>query len=707
MSDLRLLVVTSCTSQKRFKPENQLKREDFDRSEYRQQREQDLVEYKCAASHMYTGLQHRCVLEGVRYFRQILGESAVNLDIISAAYGLISEHQEIVPYEVTFNTFRQGREVDEWANFLRIHEEFEKAIASSDLVFILLGNRYLRSLSLPVKTHKKQTLIFLTSNGSASLIPNLEAKTFVMPLTNTEAKRYSYALVGLKGFLLKQFAKIATTQSEVIEQVYREPKYFEQAIDENYRKSEVTLNLSENNTENSRKSRIEVDVFSGLHVTAPENRSLPKKSIEKVEKISPDLNLKLPAAPNIHLGMQYFIPEWDDFVDPKYCFQQDLHPANRQPYIDDIYAHEIYSTPNYDGILVSKVVVDKSQTKKQRIYEIGIHKYIRIKSMKIMGDCGAFGYISEDLPPYTTEEILEYYEKLGFDYGVSIDHLIVGKFAQPGIREKRYELTRKNSEEFIQKHRSGGYSFEPIGVVQGWDANSYAQAVKANIEMGYTYIALGGLARAKSTEIIEILEAIQPHLTSNIRLHLFGVGRVSATSAFRHLGVTSFDSASSLRSAWLDSKANYHTLSGKTYAAIRIPPVNKPSLRIQQILKIEISDIETLKKLEQNSLKSLREFEKGQLSLENTLDAILAYDELLELPRDGEVKPEAKARRLAKHALMYEELLTDKPWKACDCPICYELGIEVVIFRGNDRNRRRGFHNTYVFYKRFQELLKQ
>jgi hypothetical protein len=29
----------------------------------------------------------------------------------------------------------------------------------------------------------------------------------------------------------------------------------------------------------------------------------------------------------------------------------------------------------------------------------------------------------------------------------------------------------------------------------------------------------------------------------------------------------------------------------------------------------------------------------------------------------------------------------------------------VVIFRGNNRNRRRGFHNTYAFYHLFQRIL--
>jgi tRNA-guanine family transglycosylase len=199
------------------------------------------------------------------------------------------------------------------------------------------------------------------------------------------------------------------------------------------------------------------------------------------------------------------------------------------------------------------------------------------------------GYIKEDVPPYNTVEILDYYQNLGFDFGVSIDHLIVGPFAAPGIREQRYDLTMKNAQEFIEKHQAGGYTFTPIGVAQGWSPETYAEAVKENIRLGYDYIALGGLARAQSKEIIEILKVIRPHLAPNTRLHLFGVARLNAIPVFRHLGVTSFDSASALRRAWLGSGANYHTLSGKMYTAARIPPVDGHGVRVKRLLEANVS----------------------------------------------------------------------------------------------------------------------
>ena len=53
----------------------------------------------------------------------------------------------------------------------------------------------------------------------------------------------------------------------------------------------------------------------------------------------------------------------------------------------------------------------------------------------------------------------------------------------------------------------------------------------------------------------------------------------------------------------------------------------------------------------------------------------------------------------------YRETLQQRPWEQCECPICTEHGIEVCIFRGNDRNRRRGFHNTHRFYTEFTDAL--
>ena len=95
-------------------------------------------------------------------------------------------------------------------------------------------------------------------------------------------------------------------------------------------------------------------------------------------------------------------------------------------------------------------------------------------------------------------------------------------------------------------------------------------------------------------------------------------------------------------------------------------------------------------RLESDCLRAVRAFGARQASKHVTVEAILAYDALVDADRPDSTK-------------LLERLLDDRPWESCPCDICRRDGIEVVIFRGNNRNRRRGFHNTFVFY----DLLKR
>ena len=52
----------------------------------------------------------------------------------------------------------------------------------------------------------------------------------------------------------------------------------------------------------------------------------------------------------------------------------------------------------------------------------------------------------------------------------------------------------------------------------------------------------------------------------------------------------------------------------------------------------------------------------------------------------------------------YEEVLKDRPWDDCKCDVCQKLGIQVIIFRGAERNRRRGFHNVFVTYNKLKRI---
>lgn len=239
----RVLVITSCTGEKQSKPENQLVLADFKNVDRLRQREAELADFSTTAGTMYTGMQHLRLMEGVLQWRGALGQNAVDLSILSAGYGLIEEDRLIVPYEVTFNGMK-GHEVDGWARSLGLHNAFEKAIAPYDLIFLLLGENYLRSLTMPVETRPDQTLVFLASNSSTRFIRTLAANTFILPLSNADAKRYRYGLVGLKGFLFKRFAEAVCKDAELLKAVYEEPTVFQEVIDQQETQLELTLGLS-------------------------------------------------------------------------------------------------------------------------------------------------------------------------------------------------------------------------------------------------------------------------------------------------------------------------------------------------------------------------------------------------------------------------------------------------------------------------------
>lgn len=280
------LVVTSCTGEKRFKPENQLTLEDFRDPTRLHSREISLANYACSAGEMYTGTQHLRLTEGVKVLRQAFGQDIVNVLILSAGYGLIAENREIAPYEVTFNSMK-GYELDAWAQSLEVHHAFEQAIGNYDLVFVLLGENYLRALSLPVETRPEQTLVFFASPTGTQAIYSLAAKTFVFKLSNAEAKRYRYGLVGLKGFLFKRFAEAAIKKSDLFKLVYEDPEIVQQIIDDGTQ-LELPIGIAKTNVQ----------------------AKLEKPQREEFIPIP-----NLPIAPNVHLGMQYYIPEWDDRVD--------------------------------------------------------------------------------------------------------------------------------------------------------------------------------------------------------------------------------------------------------------------------------------------------------------------------------------------------------------------------------------------------------
>lgn len=405
--------------------------------------------------------------------------------------------------------------------------------------------------------------------------------------------------------------------------------------------------------------------------------------------------------------MRYFFPDSQDLVDPTFDFESERRSINRVRQRDDQYAHEVFSARAFDGLLVSKGIVDGfggassryTPGQRHRLLRLGAAEFFRVKgrvpALPIMGDCGAFTYVKENAPPYTVDDLIEFYSACQIDYGISLDHVILqfqpdwdkakGRGVPKDVRD-RQALTLKLASDFWRRHRAGRHRFRPLGVAQGWSAKSYAHAVRELQKMGYRYIALGGMVPLKTHEILSCLERVKDELKPSAHLHLLGVTRTDHISSFARFGVVSFDSTSPLRQAFKDDRDNYYTAE-RAYTAIRIPQVegNPTLLRMVQSGRVKQ---ETARLLERKALDAMKAFDNGKLSVPGTVRILRDYEGFYDAESD--------------HSAAYAQTLTDAPWKRCRCDVCRRLGYHVILFRGAERNRRRGFHNVWTFYRRMR-----
>ncbi|WP_411968951.1 queuine tRNA-ribosyltransferase tRNA-guanine transglycosylase [Haloferax sp. YSSS75] len=363
----------------------------------------------------------------------------------------------------------------------------------------------------------------------------------------------------------------------------------------------------------------------------------------------------------------------------------------------------------------------------------------------------------------------------------------------------RYKLTLDNAQEMYDLYHNGDYSFRLMVAIQGWDPDSYVEALENVLGIGYDYVGIGGVAGSPIHDVRKIVKnvgksvkAFEREHTRRIDTHVFGFAKTEGFDMVGRSGMTSFDSASMLRSAWTGGD-NYRLDHGERYDAIRVryPSTHdsldeaiQTSLRGRETLvalrayndKESITDAvdewhekaATILPKTQEYLREHRhddQYDKSRLQdietvLRDDLDDVAhelhasfsndlrgrivkllrkddpedplefaeyddllstAADEFAEFPRTPAILPDADstpydeiwavvedyATWVGDDDLLeaYQRTLAERPWEKCNCPICEEHEIEVCIFRGNDRNRRRGFHNTRRFYDEFTDAI--
>ncbi|TXG96734.1 MAG: hypothetical protein E6R08_08620 [Nevskiaceae bacterium] len=413
--------------------------------------------------------------------------------------------------------------------------------------------------------------------------------------------------------------------------------------------------------------------------------------------------------------MKFLYSDSLDFVDPEFDFVADRAAKRRRAHADDDFPHEHLDNPPYDGLLVSRAIVGDalvtgkySEAQAMRFRREGAREFLRYPLSKypgsmVMGDNGAFTYRDRKDPPYTIHDTLEFYEDGGFTHGCSIDHLVFD-FLEDGTKpsaeaKRRVDITIENARRFLPASKALGRKFTPVGVIQGWSARSMADCASSLVKMGYGYLAVGGMVPLRIEQIEKALATIRASLPKRVKLHLLGFGKTEHLGAVRKYGVASFDTTSPLLRAFKDGKRNYYAL-GKGgelayYTAVRIPQAIDNDKLLRNARKGRL-DQENLLRLEMRALEGVRKFASRRMKVESAVDAVIEYGRYaLWDERATDARNEA---RLAELRTAYLKTLGDRPWERCRCRVCRDAGVEALIFRSSNRNKRRGIHNLHVFY---------
>ena len=221
MTVVHISILTSCTSKKASACKKPITAEDFDQgAAHIRQREKALAEYMLPAGQMYVGQQHQHLMRGVKALRRKRPEVDVDVGIISAGYGLISEDRPIAPYERAFsNIGKKG--VRALANRLNIPQDARRFLARpADMILVLLGSKYVRAIDPDdTLTFGGPALLFCSREADRAFPDKERVKKVVV--TREAAKRFSEGLVWLKGYLARRLLLRMIEQPGAAEQALR------------------------------------------------------------------------------------------------------------------------------------------------------------------------------------------------------------------------------------------------------------------------------------------------------------------------------------------------------------------------------------------------------------------------------------------------------------------------------------------------------
>lgn len=188
-------------------------------------------------------------------------------------------------------------------------------------------------------------------------------------------------------------------------------------------------------------------------------------------------------------------------------------------------------------------------------------------SCDMIFDCGAWSYKdSNDSSPMlgkdhvTSAWAMNRYRSIARpgDLVIAPDHMLIPGLGDMNVRRR---FNQSSARRFLCECQGSG--FRPMAVVHGENAGERVETARRYVDLGYTALALGGLAgqASRTSVVIEAVTEVRRALPG-VWLHVLGLSSPNYASAWHHLGVESFDGSSHFKQAF--SAGTFFAVDGPT-----------------------------------------------------------------------------------------------------------------------------------------------
>lgn len=214
---MRLLILSSCTGSKAVSHPRQLLQCDFAQGQaHVKAREMELQDSLRPAGALYTGQHHLRLMAGIKAFRTAQPSAQLDLHILSAGYGIVSELDVIAPYECTFQG-KGHRAIREMANTIHVPNSFRSLWSERyDLGMILLGKSYLEACGLDSSTSFAAPTLLLCTESIAEALPDLPNLRKLI-LTRRDATIFHTGFLALKGEIAQRLLVMAAKDPAILD----------------------------------------------------------------------------------------------------------------------------------------------------------------------------------------------------------------------------------------------------------------------------------------------------------------------------------------------------------------------------------------------------------------------------------------------------------------------------------------------------------